>query len=92
MAKKSIYRDALPGKPTRKTSVDEDRWMVQLVCHTKSNHKFTAISWFDKKVMSNTEMMANDLSRMQRFCREAVDRHNEECGEKNGTKRVRKAA
>lgn len=88
---KRIYKEALPGQPKGRTSVDEDRWMINVVCHTKSNHKFVMMGWIDKELMGNDSFVAGEVRRMQRHARLAVDMHNNEVAEK-AKKKARKAA
>lgn len=97
MNTKRIFREALPGQPTKKTSVDEDRWMIVVKCHTKSNHVFQTITHIAGEILNSehesaSREIAATIRRAMRFARESVEMSNKEVGEKSGKRRVRTSA
>lgn len=92
MNTKRIYKEALPGAPTKKVSIDEERWFIDVRCHTKCNHAYRVTSHVDKDVWMNDSNLAKEVRNIQRLCRLHVDLHNKEIGEKSGKRRVRTSA
>lgn len=89
---KSIFKEANPGSPTKKTSVDEDRWFIDIRCHTKSNHCFRMMSHLQKELGQNDKEIARMVKSMQRHARSEVERHNKEIAEQAKQARHRKTA